>query len=543
MWPNESNHFNGTTIILAGIEDLLDGIGNNMKLEVNYTGPLPNRLAEALEGVRSEDDALAADELVVLGEEILLHLAALGMAAYLAQDRQQAALNDFIADLFLSDGHQFNAGPIWRWVAHMVRQAEGPQVEALQPFFWKNGVLEPDVHHASDLRNMVMHGFFVLPPETNGEEAAKLCALLDRIGEAGLFTEAAENLHFIALDASGAVGFSGRWTAWVEEGDWERLGRCGAFGTKADRVALEFGAGFLKTEQFAMDAVEPDQAVLTRLSTRNLKVESAVLLAHRPGEDGVGLHAAGITALSAQGFDVTHFRIDPAGAAFTRDFVTRTLREKAILEGLKVKSKRGFEWYSQGRASGVIAQPWALAVDGIHWATGHREHLLNLLSELLEAGITLVASGWPLEEVASRFLHIESSGVPVLPDAIQAEVLLKNRVRFRGPDPERSEDREAYAQLADILNALVEVVRADGEVVARRFADFHGHPIEFVHEAMSALTACLHMERRAFEPAIFDPPYDFPKEMNESVQIYMALGRHDLKLEYRHRVLTIHPEA
>ena len=51
------------------------------------------------------------------------------------------------------------------------------------------------------------------------------------------------------------------------------------------------------------------------------------------------------------------------------------------------------------------------------------------------------------------------------------------------------------------------------------------------------------MERRAFEPAEFDPLYDFPKEMNESAQIYMALGRHDLKLEYRHRVLTIEPEA
>ena len=164
-----------------------------MKLELNHTGVLPKRLAEALEAVRAEDDALAADELVVLGEEILLHLAALGMAAYLAQERQQAALNDFAADLFLSDGHQFNAGPIWRWAAHM----------ALHPFFWKDGALEPDVHHAAELRNMVMHGFFVLPPETNQKEAAKLCALLDRIAEAGLFSDVAEDFHFIDRDASG----------------------------------------------------------------------------------------------------------------------------------------------------------------------------------------------------------------------------------------------------------------------------------------------------------------------------------------------------
>jgi len=514
-----------------------------MKLELNHTGALPKRLAEALEAVRSEDDALAADELVVLGEEILLHLAALGMAAYFAQDSQQAALNDFAADLFLSDGHQFNAGPIWRWAAHMVRQAQGPQAETLQPFFWKDGALEPDVHHAAELRNMVMHGFFVLPPETNRQEAAKLFALLDRIGEAGLFSDVAEDFHFIDRDASGAVGFSGRWTALTAEGDWERLGRCGAFVTKAVRVALEFGDSFLDGERSAMKAVAPEEAVVARLSSRDLGADAAVLVAHRPGEDAIGLHAAGIAALGEQGFEVVHFRIDPSGAAFTLDFVSRTLLGKAMAEGVKVKSKRGLGWYAKARKSGAISQPWAVAVHGVHWATGHPDHLLNLLPELREAGIPIVSTGWPLEEVAGRFLHMESAGAPVLPDAAQAKVLLQNRVRFRGPDPDRPEDREAHAQLVAILDAVVEGVRADGEVVARRFADLHGHPIEFVHEAMSALTACLRMERRAFEPAEFDPLYDFPKEMNESAQIYMALGRHDLKLEYRHRVLTILPEV
>jgi hypothetical protein len=510
---------------------------------MNYTGELPKRLAEALVAVRVEDDALAADELVVLGEEILLHLAALGMAAYLAQERQQAALNDFAADLFLSDGHQFNAGPIWRWAAHMVRHATGPQAEALQPFFWKDGALDPDVHHAAELRNMVMHGFFVLPPETNREEAAKLCALLDRIAEAGLFSDVAEDLHFIDGNVSGTVGFSGRWTARTEEGDWERLGRCAAFGVKAGRVALEFGGGFLDGERFAMKAMEPDEAALARLSARDLGAEVAVLLAHRPGDDGMGLHAAGIAALGGQDFEVVHFRIDPSGAAFTSDFVSRTLMRKAMAEGVKVKSKRGIDWYAKARKSGAISRPWAVAIHGVHWATGHPDHLLNLLPELREASIPVVATGWPLEEVASRFLHVESAGVPVLPDEAQAEVLLKNRVRFRGPDPDRPEDCEAYAQLAAILDAVIEGIRADGEVVARWFADRHGYPIAFVHEAMSALTACLRMERRAFEPAEFDPLYDFPKEMNESAQIHMALGRHDLKLEYRHRVLTIEPEA
>lgn len=514
-----------------------------MKLEVNYSGALPIRLTKALKAVRSEDDALAADELVVLGEEILLHLAALGMAAYLVQDRQQAALNDFAADLFLSDGHRFNAGPIWRWVAQMVRQAGQAEAQALKPFFWKNGSLEPDVHYASELRNRVMHGFFVLPPEQNREEAAKLGALLDRIGDAGLFSDVAEVFHFIERDASGAVGFSGRWTARIEEGDWERLGGCCAFGAKATRVALEFGGGFFDGEQSTMKAVNPSQAATANLLSRNLGADAAVLLAHRPGEDGLELHAAGIDSLCAQGFDVIHFRIDPSGAAFNRDFLTRALLEKAIQNGVHVKSKRGLEWYTQARSSGVIFQPWAVAVHGVHWATGHPDHLLNLIPELRKAGIPFVATGWPLEEVVDQFLHMESAGPPVFPDATQAYDLLNNRVRFRGPDADRPEEREAYRQLAAVLDAVVAGVREHGEVVARRFADLHSYPIAFVHHAMAALTACLRLERRAFEPAEFDSVYDFPVEMNETAQIYTALGRNDINLDCRHYILSIHPES
>ena len=227
-------------------------------------------------------------------------------------------------------------------------------------------------------------------------------------------------------------------------------------------------------------------------------------------------------ALGGKGFEVVHFRIDPSGVAFTRDFVSRTLMGKAMAEGVKVKSKRGFDWYAKARKSGAISQPWAVAVHGVHWATGHPDHLLNLCPSCGK-GIPVVATGWPLEEVAGRFLHMESAGVPVLPDAARPR-FVEEPCALPGSDPDRPEDREAHAQLAAILDAVVDGVRAEGEVVARRFADLHGHPIEFVHEAMSALTACLRMERRAFEPAEFDPLYDFPKEMNESAQIYMALG-------------------
>ena len=62
---------------------------------------LPPRLNQKIEAVQSEEDAYAADELVELGEEILSHLAAMGIAVYLQQSKQKDVFNDFLISLFL----------------------------------------------------------------------------------------------------------------------------------------------------------------------------------------------------------------------------------------------------------------------------------------------------------------------------------------------------------------------------------------------------------------------------------------------------------
>lgn len=71
----------------------------------------------------------------------------------------------------------YNAGPLYRWAANMIKDAEGPSAELLKPFFWqtKDGkeMLNEEIHHLASLRNAVMHGFFILPPERNRDEAKK----------------------------------------------------------------------------------------------------------------------------------------------------------------------------------------------------------------------------------------------------------------------------------------------------------------------------------------------------------------------------------
>ena len=131
----------------------------------------PPRLLKKIESVQSEEDAYAADEVVELGEEILSQLAAMGIAVYLQQKKQKEVFNDFLISLFLSNGHAYNAGPVYRWAANMIKEAEGSLAKLLKPFFWeeKDGheTFNEEIHHLAGLRNAVMHGFFILPPERN----------------------------------------------------------------------------------------------------------------------------------------------------------------------------------------------------------------------------------------------------------------------------------------------------------------------------------------------------------------------------------------
>ena len=124
---------------------------SNQKLQLLLKNPLPELLKKKAEAVNEEQNAYAADELVEFGEEILCQLAAFGFAAFLQQAKQKEVYNDFLINLFTSKGHDYNAGPLYRWAANMLLEAEGEMAEKLRPFFWqqKEGqlVLNDKIHH------------------------------------------------------------------------------------------------------------------------------------------------------------------------------------------------------------------------------------------------------------------------------------------------------------------------------------------------------------------------------------------------------------
>ena len=140
----------------------------NTELEKYYNNPLlPESINIKIKEIMHEDEAYVADELVELCDEILIQLASIGIALYLSQKKQDENFNDFIIQLFTTRAHYYNAGPLFRWSAHMIKDLKDEKSKKIHHLFWNKNQLNEQMNNLSELRNAVMHGFFVLPAEIN----------------------------------------------------------------------------------------------------------------------------------------------------------------------------------------------------------------------------------------------------------------------------------------------------------------------------------------------------------------------------------------
>jgi hypothetical protein len=500
---------------------------------------LPHPLQTKISAVQSEDDAYAADELVELGEEILSQLAGMGIAAYLKQPKQKEVFNDFLISLFLSDGHSYNAGPLYRWAANMIKEAEGTEAALLRPFFWqmKDGkeVLNEQVHHMAGLRNAVMHGFFVLPPERNRDEAQHMESILQEISAAKLFEYPWENFHF-STDNS----FNGHWNLNSQE-DWLKFTGCYSFGELAARVAHEYDLSFREEENnFARKSFSTDEELQKEVS--NLLTSSgkgALICWTRPGDNrSENAYRNLLQTAEKLNYAPVFYALHERGANFTSTFLLRELGkmlqeltgdEKAVKDPLK---------FVKDPKTKLSKKPVVILHD-IHLALFSPNHLTNLFNALYDAGIPVLATGYFYPYLAKFFNRsVDLRGTTVASDLKELETSLKNYLRFKGPSHEQDDEQTDFEKLKTIVLRLNETIMKEMRVVARRFADKHNYPTEYVHEAFAILSPFYNLDKEEFIKDEVDELYGFPKTIEESSHIFLSLGRRDVKLEYQHKVLT-----
>ena len=494
------------------------------------------RIYESISAALKEEEAYAADELVELAEEILHQLAAFAVVHYIKQAPQKEVYNDFLIQLFNSSGHDYNAGPVYRWAANMVKEDPVFMASPQFAFFWEESdgglTLSRRVHHLAELRNQVMHGFFVLPPEKNREEAENMGKLLSELHEKGVFATDA-NYHFCKSD-----GFTGNWNI-QESGDWNAYIDDTPFGALCKRIVAE------QSEEFWRDAEreirEPvDLSVSEALkSFVAINTKGACALWVHPNDDKANQHYAAIAQwLQTQpNVLLVAYSLHEQGLSYTGNFLLHRL--EMMLNGLGQSTKKKAEERVKELRS-KCKQQVVVLLNRIHLAMFSKQHVTRLNNFLYENNVLLIGVGHHYEHFNSVFNASDFAAHPsAVPNEDEATATLRNYLRFKGPSHEREEERGDVQKLEQILSKLLQELHAGKTIYARRFADDYGFDIEYVHELFALLHPWVKSSREPFEADTVDELYGFPSIMTEVTPIYLALGRRDLKLEYQHKVISL----
>ena len=520
-----------------------------------------HRLSRFIGTALSEQEAYAADELVELAEEVLKQIAAVGIAHYLGHgDLHKEVNNDYLVQLFTSSGHDQNAGPIFRWAANMVKDCPQLKQSPLYDFFWEerlyqsngNGAIEATdlklvlsrVNRLGELRNRVMHGFFVLPPEENRKEAELLGELLIDAQERGLWTiPLGQEVHFILEDQfSGTFGLQ-------DTNHWNRYAKAPTrFGQLALRIAEEQAPDFWSNEEKALEKTyskellaklkKPVEALMNFVESRDQGAFAVWIHPHDTVDEACFAEISkGLVALPDT--RIVAYGLHEQGISYTSDFLLRRLIMVLDSDGKHAKSdKKLVDVLKVVRAT--TADRVVVLINRVHLALFSSQHISRIHNILFENRIFLVAVGHHYEYFNSFFnasYKLEhSTGIP---SADEVNAALRNYLRFKGPSHERAEDRADVQVLEEILQKLTTELSSGKEIYARRFADDNQYDVEFVHEIFAVLHPWLRSARKPFEEDQVDELYGFPSVMTEVTPIYLALGRRDLKLEYQHKTLSL----
>lgn len=499
---------------------------------------LPISIKKRIKDVLTEDEAYVADELVSLSEEILLQIAAIGISAYLSQPKQKQVFNDFILQLFTSKSHTYNAGPLYRWAANMVKELDDDFSKKIHSLFWKEGFLNQDINRLSKLRNAVMHGFFILPASRNHEEADHIGNILTQIINLDLFSLNKEPSYHFLSKSDDIIFFNDDWS--IEENQWQLFNKSHDFGELTKDIQYELS-----------DKYDEDQLKLVQENTNNDKVlesvdsfinsnsKGSMSVWARPNHSLLSEYSNLINHLDESKYLKVFYSLDSHGVNITDDFllkrVVKKLAEQSNNDSFSNDPRKALIQLSKKCTKKIV-----VILHNIHINLFNSDHLLHLKDLFYENNILLVAFGnhYPFQDkFFNNSYTIDSDAY--LPKEKEWEESFNNYLRFKGPNKDVADESEAFKELHAITTKLVDELNTEKLVLARRFADKYKFSTEFVHEAFSILHPFLKTKEVPFEQDEIDPLYNFPKEINESSRVFFSIGRRDTNLEYQHKSLQV----
>lgn len=540
------------------------------------------RLREKMHDVCEEQPEYAADELLLLSEEILSQVSAYGVCLYLqfGGDLQTEKSNDYILhDLFLHDGHQ-NAGPVFYSVRGLVQELSTVLSDKQNELFNKESEININLQKLAAFRNALMHGFFKLPATENLKIIDETQQVLEKLSNEYKIFEHRADFHFWNNE-----GFSGHWNM-QDDDDWDKLaGEVTSFEQLVTTAKIELhSADFVNTVSVSLEPtaelekkedLKKLEGFISQDNTSNSKENDK---AKKPTDFKESLYvqyhpcdkkrqdefyeSAYALLKQKENVELLSYTIDENGIGYTsyllfarivsfltpiKTKLTQELNDEKKLKDLKLsvekpKDKLKDKVESLINDVGKLdkKKKIVILINNIHLVPFASDHITSLMKFFKESGIYFIGIGWVYEHLNSVFsqkLDLRKE-INAIPEATEIDLLIKNHTRHRGP----FENEKDYSNLKNLIQQICNRLKNQKPMIARQYADEEKIEIELINEALYVLYPYFKYAQiendTAFIKDDLDELYRFPKNQTETSSIFLTLGRRDIELEYKHKILN-----
>jgi hypothetical protein len=507
----------------------------------------PNeRLRIKMLDVCNEHPEYAADELLLLSEEILSQVSAYGVCLYLQHggELQTEKNNDYILhDLFLHEGHQ-NAGPIFYCIRGIIQElspenSKNDHVlsEKQNELFNIESEINKKLQELASFRNALMHGFFKLPAKRNEELVEEIQEILEKLLNHYKLFEHQADFHFWNNE-----GFSGNWKIKDNDG-WTALAgeKATSFEKLADKAQNELHSpDFVKTVSISheQNAAFEKKDVIEGFISSDFKESLYVQFHPRDKKQQDEFYENAYSLFKQkENVELLSYTIDENGIGFTSYLLIHQLLKKLGLQTYEKDPKQKIK--SKVTELKKNGKKMIILINNIHQVPFASDHITSLMKFFKESGIHFIGIGWEYEHLNSIFsqkIDLRKVG-NIMPDETEINLILKNHTRHRGP----FEKEDGHADFKHIIQIIGDRLKDNKSVIARQLADEENLDIELINEALYILYPYFKYDQSGddanYKKDDLDELYGFPKTQTETSSIFLTLGRRDIDLEYKHKIL------
>ena len=497
------------------------------------------RLKDKMLEVCNEQKAYVADEILLLSEEILSQVAAYGVCLYLqhGENLQTEKNNDYILhDLFLNEGHQ-NAGPIFYRVCNIIQEINSSLSDLQKELFESGSIIYNDLNKLAEFRNTLMHGFFKLPAERNLEIVKEIQVILEKLLNHYEIFKQKGDFHFWKKE-----GFKGHWNI-QDNNDWDNLaGDLTPFEKLASRSNDELhSADFVNSVSVNHDpssGLEQKGEVEGFITRESDFKESLYVQFHPVEKKRQNEFYANTFKLLNERTDlkIISYSIDSQGIGYTAYLLFHKICKAVDISMPKKDMKDKIVKAVKKEKKKIV-----ILINNIHLLPFASDHITSLMKFFKESGIYFIGIGWEYEHLNSNFsqkLKLRKDRNEI-PEEKEIQQLIKNHTRHRGP----YEGEDDFKNLNGVIHLICKKIKNNQPVIARQLADFEKIDIELINEALYILYPYLKYDQNGEDNIyIKDEPdelYEFPKNQTETSSIFLILGRRDIDLEYKHKILKL----